>query len=91
MKSQYTFSPWFVDQYGHVYGWSDTKGTRESVLILDSRYSKATRADKNLIATAPELLEALEGILSAGDSVTFQQRAREVARAAIAKAKGKNK
>lgn len=45
-------------------------------------------ADAQLIAAAPDLLAALERLLNVGDSVLFQQRAREAARAAIAKAKG---
>lgn len=42
----------------------------------------------NLVNAAPDLLAALQGLLNVGDSVMFQQRARENARAAIAKAKG---
>jgi len=97
-----TGSPWFCDQYGHVYGWQDCgNGKKESVILLDGRYSKATTADRMLIATAPELLAALEWsdkIMGAYlDSESDNERsyywkdlasARETLRVAITKAKG---
>lgn len=58
-KAKFTDGPWFTDQYGHVYGWSSKESARESVVLIDSRTSKATAADKRLICMAPEMLELL--------------------------------
>ena len=66
METKHTPGPWFIDQFGHVYGWTEGKridsgGTqKDSVVLVDNRYSQATRHDKMLIAAAPELLAALE-------------------------------
>jgi hypothetical protein len=51
---KHTPGPWFRDQYGHVHGWEPTEYGQRSVLLIDNRHSKATSADKTLIAAAPE-------------------------------------
>jgi hypothetical protein len=57
--SKTTDGPWFLDQYGHVYGWRPTENGKTSVLLLYNSHSDATSADKSLISAAPELLKAL--------------------------------
>jgi len=96
METKHTSGPWFIDQYGHVYGWSektaDGEGTKQtSVLLVDGRHTNATFQDKVVIAAAPELLEALialeERVMDLRPNGFSQQLAQ--ARAAIAKATGK--
>jgi hypothetical protein len=59
-EHKHTPGPWFRDQHGHIYGWEPTEYGKRSVTLIDNRHSEATSADKNLIAAAPELLEALK-------------------------------
>ena len=66
-EAKFTKGPWFVDQYGHVYGWEEDSGNilkdaceRKSVCLVDGRHSAATMDDKILIAAAPEMYEALD-------------------------------
>ena len=63
--AKHTPGPWFRDQYGHVYGWEPLEHGKRSVVLIDNRHSDATSADKNLISAAPDMLEALEELLSA--------------------------
>lgn len=105
--ARHTPGPWFTDVFGHVYGWTEPKsidgGTeKNSVCLVDNRYSAATRADKNLIAAAPDLLEALSRTLLELECVEAQvvgpqyaalrgycREAANQAAAAIAKAEGR--
>jgi hypothetical protein len=89
--SKFTQGPWFRDQYGHVYGWEPTEHGKRSVLLIDNRHSSATSADKNLIAAARELLDALQGLVALLpdpelDADEVQREYVLVAKAAIAKA-----
>lgn len=84
MKSTHTQGPWFLDQYGHVYGWDVPQphlGTSTSVHIC----TPATFADRALIAAAPELLAALKMALEAPDDDRSWE---DDAIAAIARATG---
>lgn len=51
---------------------------------------KKWQANASLIAAAPDLLEALESFLSCWDSCANPREAAEMARAAIAKARGQS-
>jgi hypothetical protein len=65
--NNHTPGPWFLDQYGHVYGWDVPQphmGTSTSVHICTPVTNFADRA---LIAAAPTLLEALKMALEAPD------------------------
>ena len=96
--SAHTPGPWFRDQHGHVYGWKPTENGKASVLLIDNRHSEATSADKNLIAAAPELLNALQELVAEWDTRNAAEDHRSgytlgtagiaMARAAIAKATG---
>ena len=80
---KHTPGPWFLDQYGHVYGWDVPQphvGTSTSVHIC----TPATFADRALIAAAPELLAALKNLMA--DAEKCGVGISEETRAAIAKA-----
>jgi len=93
--SAHTQEPWFIDQYGHVYGWKEVDGTtKQSVLLVDNRHTEASFADKTLITAAPDLLAALKELLDRewqdDNGEETLERARYKARDAIAKAEGKS-
>lgn len=104
METKHTPGPWFIDQFGHVYGWTegrriDSGGTqKDSVVLVDNRYSQAARHDKMLISSAPELLAALEECAPIVRSIMQMQSNCDLAqvygdvlnrsRAAIRKARG---
>jgi hypothetical protein len=87
-EHKHTPGPWFRDQYGHVYGWEPTEYGQRSVLLIDNRHSKATSADKSLIAAAPELLEALKDVMERLVDRHEADESAVKARAAITKATG---
>ena len=98
--SKHTPGPWSVD--GEVIrGDEQSNGSVSVACILDGAYpygrraGKSARANARLIAAAPELLEALNNLLSAcdlpGDRDREIEQAIPHARAAIAKAKGETK
>lgn len=74
------------EAYEHISGLTQEGGVSEEQEAVDS-------ANIRLIAAAPELLEALEFIVTrqAGDLPTYMNPALEKARAAIAKARGEEK
>lgn len=98
--SKHTDGPWFVNRKNNIQvtgnmnviqthsndglgyhiaystGWEDNKETAEE-----------SKCNAYLIAAAPDLLEALEGILSAQLLPEYHQK---IAKAAIAKAKGES-
>ena len=92
-----TEGPWHLDQYGHVYGWSQfADGRKEAVVLLDGRHSKANVKDRRLISAAPDLLESLKKIDLACASIPegYLQTLSDAlsdARRAIAKATGEEK
>lgn len=93
-KATHTPGPWSYDGHGINCAAEEFKGDRIFKTCLDYSYNSPSRdraiADSNLVAAAPELLEALETILgeidenecSAGMSVRIGQ-----AKAIIAKAR----
>lgn len=89
-RAKHTPGPWFVNGPWHIQ--SDTKLAVPSIVgnVLQPRNGdiQEREANANLIAAAPELLEALENILIyLGDWDTDDEEC-VAARAAIAKAKG---
>lgn len=101
MSAKHTPGPWFVWE-GDVYAGSPTvkqrgrlEGHRAQVCTVEDYEAPKTvaRANARLIAAAPDLLEALEGIVREFDSMVILvspviQHLIESSRAAIAKAKG---
>ena len=96
--NKHTHGAWFLDQYGHVYGWDVPQphmGTSTSVHVCTPVTNFADRA---LIAAAPELLLALSELISEWDEqhaeedhrtgYTLETYGMVLARAAIAKATG---
>ena len=91
--SKHTKGPWFFDQYGHVYGTVDGKpieGAIGKTILHPHVCTPSCIANARLIAAAPELLEALNGIISAttdGTCTTPLLNAFEAAGATLAKYK----
>ncbi len=93
MTDKHTPGPW-KNQYPRIYSKTGSK------LIEVDEYMACTICDAALIAAAPDLLEALQGILGyfdSGNSVSVSQATIKAgsdeikaARAAIAKATGKD-
>lgn len=67
---------------------SPPEGEPPMVKIGDICYVVPTNDDAHLIAAAPELLEALEEIIGNGRDAELDSFTVQIARAAIAKAKG---
>jgi len=91
--SKHTPGPWRYEEFGPNVIIKATKNPMLSVvhsLYQESR--EQTEANAHLIAAAPELLEALENLLKVheGEGGT-QYHAGDMARAAIAKAKGERR
>lgn len=95
-EGKYTPGPWKLEQEPHRYFWQifgdyklvasvPTGGNKNS----DEQKARK-RADAILVAAAPELLEALESLLSIVEQhdTPLSDPERIAARAAIAKAKG---
>lgn len=95
MTTKHTPAPWLVDGAGTnwtVYGLNDQGYNRFSAQIqrgntapMEHTGSDEIAANALLIAAAPELLVALEGVLRVADRATVEF---DAARAAIRKAKG---
>ena len=88
MSAQHTPGPWFVVAQNNV----GSKGTQVWGLAGDTRIAdcasggislEGKRANARLIAAAPELLEALQGVLRVADRKTDEF---DAARAAIDRA-----
>ena len=90
---------WFIDQYGHVYAMRDIDAeTQRSAVIIDGRHTEATIKEKTMIAATPDLLYALDDLLSnhvslvcSGDCGNWDVETEASvisARAAIRKARG---
>jgi hypothetical protein len=92
--SKHTPGPWRVDGTQTLYieavvrpGWLQevaAVGPTEA----DSGYGEQQKANARLIASAPDLLDALKRIIDADDSKELTQHDIELGRAAIAKATG---
>lgn len=93
-----TPGPWSLDEYCNVvHGEKDGYGRKQNVRVsgvaLPGRVTEEYAANTQLVAAAPELLEALQSLVHADThgikNCTAQTSAIEKARAAIAKALGK--
>lgn len=96
METKHTPGPWFVqDDHGRRY--IETSGNDDTIAEIHRRRSKGSvyscteaGANASLIASAPELLEALQGLLAAyedpGNTGSSYDEVVQRARAAIAKA-----
>ena len=96
--SKHTPGPWGVREAREMEGMDFdivTDGPEYAVASLYCHMGESVEADARLIAAAPELLEALEYLVTADDAPTPGDREHTVreaishARAAIAKARGK--
>lgn len=95
MTDKHTFGPWFRDQYGHIYGTTEARPLRDfpGASVIDHPHvcTPKNPADIDLIAAAPDLLNALRSMIDVchdheRDDATIA--AIRFARAAIAKAQG---
>lgn len=97
--SKHTPGPWHV-QDDHGKRWIETNGNDDTIAEIHRRTSKGSvysckeaAANSRLIAAAPDLLVALEGLLSAyndpGNTGSTHDDKVKAARAAIAKAQVK--
>lgn len=89
MTTKHTPGPWSVDQDGVYAANGEQLGVVFSVKSSPNWWSEGV-ANTNLIASAPELLEALEALVN---SVEFRiddprSKLRDAAKLAITKAKG---
>lgn len=91
MKLAYSPGPWHVARYGTPQGKKQTiiQGVASNVCRMDisGRLQQTLDDDALLIAAAPDLLVTLEHIL-ADPFTVISKRSIELARAAIAAAKG---
>lgn len=99
-----TPGPWEVEDHGHFYdinaGRATVGNVCSSIMWFDNgdHRGAVAMANANLIAAAPELLEALQNMVGAYDNPiarrklpgSFNQEAIESARDAIAKAMGES-
>jgi hypothetical protein len=94
MKTQHTPGPWHRDateQTFHTKGLNLRAPDGSSIAALFGSKSDECIANANLIAAAPDLLEALEYLLPIAEKnveTSFGKDAIRIARSTIAKAKG---
>ena len=98
MTMKHTPGPWSVDAMGFIYAPADSElpensnqGAQLVLAKLLSHSTVRTAGNASLIAAAPDLLEALEGIIEYRERALLDTRetpAYAAARAAIRKAKG---
>lgn len=90
MANKHTQAPWFHVWNGHYWDIQNTNKVHapRDVHISAMNFTPRGEADARLVAAAPELLSALEGMFDI--KVTMKHR-KKVARAAIKKAKGEQK
>ena len=84
--TKHTPGPWVIDwdTFPDGYVWVETT-TGRAVALVD----EAIRADLNLIAAVPDLLEALHQIsIASQNSMSTKEECGRIARAAIKKATG---
>ena len=84
METKHTPGPWIIGNPTEIH---DVDGTRIVMCCQtsDDVTDDASEANARLIAAAPELLEALKGVVRVADRATDEF---DAARAAIAKATG---
>jgi hypothetical protein len=91
MGAKHTPGPWVADEYPHGDVWHIRYGKRGNWLaeVMTDGDHKGAAADARLIASAPDLLEALQSLvanLAEGDFISETRI--DAARAAIARATG---
>ena len=84
-KSKHTPGPWVIRETDEYSEKLSIQTDEYYVALVD--FSHDQTANARLIAAAPDMMEALESMLMARDTVEREEARRE-ARAAIAKAKG---
>ncbi len=92
-EAKHTPGPWGTDMVGWEV-WTERGSDRICIITAENVGRSEQGANARMIAAAPELLEALEGIVSSlvdqDDEGLIEHAPQiEAARAAIAKAKGK--
>lgn len=94
INAQHTPGPWYVGEnrptgYAHILAPAMERGGPVKIICDMQTYASNHNEDANLIAAAPELLEALEYALKQiEDCAPELVNTQKVLRAAIAKAKG---
>jgi len=88
LKTEYTPGPWTVEEYDGDAWWIDNKICREGICIAYIT-TNTEEGDANLIAAAPDLLEALEILCDSYGGIGIEKDLIG-AYAIIAKAKGEN-
>ncbi len=90
-----TRGPWELDYFGNVVhgradGWGRKEGVRVNGVVLPGRVTPEYQANTNLVAAAPELLEALQHIMEMQlrGFIVLGETATGKANSAIAKALG---
>jgi GTPase Era involved in 16S rRNA processing len=83
----HTQGPWALNRYGDVIC-STGEIVQAEGFAIPGISRPETRANRNLMSAAPEMLAALEAVLSVADRATVEF---DLARTAIAKAKGATK
>lgn len=87
--SKYTPGPWEeMPVHGESYGRRIFAGSQYIASVGDSDQKTPDKSNARLIASAPDLLEALEALADYFDAGDNECRPIENARAAIAKARG---
>lgn len=91
-KAKHTAGPWYVttDTHGDICVNNHEKFPSEFPIARIAKHMEETQANAHLIAAAPEMLEALEGLLEGIEAQDPSQIRFNLphAKAAIAKAKG---
>ena len=88
---KHTEGPWFISEIGVGFEVEDSKGNViiQSQQVVGDKTNEIRKANARLAASAPELLEALENLLAVREGKGgTKYHSDDIARAAIAKAKG---
>ena len=96
-QPKWTPGPWAVERNKRTWGWVDVVGpslgvggpTQATDLTLADEVKRI--AEAHLISAAPDLYEALDGLLGLLDDGSLYEPQAYAARAALAKARGETK
>ena len=96
-QPKWTKGPWAVERNKRTWGWVDVVGpslgvggpTQATDLTLADEVKRI--AEAHLIAAAPDLYAALDGLLGLLDAGSLYEPQAYAARAALAKARGETK
>ena len=90
-NTKHTPGPWYAVQPAGANGWWVVSKDKEGVECVDESHDGGFKeSTARLIAAAPDLLTALEGLLEITDFHELYGSKTEAARAAIAKATGEH-